>query len=137
MEMSQIFQGTFFELRFPDNWETEIIENIPCFFDPLGGGVVQIVATRGIADTSDLKPEMSKYLARHGLEYHEDKIVRYQTPSGLRAMACEFIREERFWLVQMLSEADKLIVFLFNSDEVPEQELAMNISQMVQSIKIA
>ena len=131
----QIFKGPFFEISFPEHWVVEVIENIPAFYDPLGAGALQVVASR--KETGyDLKSEMIKYMARHGMEYSDDAAVAYQTQNGLDCLATEFVREARFWLVQIMVRGDKLLIVTYNADETPGQELASLIGGMVQSIEI-
>ncbi len=132
-----LFQGPFYRLHYPDGWEAEIIENIPAFYDPEGGGALQIVAARRDPEMPfDIEAEMTRYLERHGMVYSEERVARFDTAIGMEAMACEFMRDNRFWLVQMLCRGDMLLLILFNSDTVPDQELALKISAVIRSVQV-
>lgn len=130
-----VFQGPFFELQFPTDWEHEIIENIPCFFDPDAGWVLQLAASTSPHGNFALDSEMRTYLEHNQLEYQEDRVVRYENAAGLECMACEFMKDNRFWLVQMLVRGPRLLVALLNSDQVPDTDLAGEISATVGSIR--
>ena len=130
-----VFQGPFFELIFPDDWEHEIIEHIPCFFDPDAGWVLQLAASTATSGNFDLESELRTYLEHNRLEFQEDRVVRYVNPAGLECLACEFMKDNRFWLVQMLGRGSRLLVALFNSDNMPDAELAGQISATVGSIR--
>ena len=122
-------------MQYPASWEAEVIEDIPAFYDPEGAGALQLVATRSTDDSCDLQAEMARYLERHGIEFQPDRIVGYKTESGLDAMVCEFLKEDRFWLVQMLTLDEKLLVVIYNADELPEPELIGILAAIIRSIK--
>lgn len=130
------FRGTFFRIGVPEEWEELIIEDIPSFFDPEGGGALQFAAFRQNDAAVDLALEMTRYLGNHGIEFSEDHVVRYQTPSGHSGMACEFEKEDRFWMVNLAAKADRLLFIIYNSDTRPDQELALTLSRVIQTLEI-
>ncbi len=131
-----VFQGPFFELQVPEDWEQEIIENIPAFYDLDAGWVLQIAATSNPGGAAyDPDTQMRTYLEQNGLEYQDDRVMRYQNASGLECLACEFIKDNRFWLVQIIVRGPRMLLIIFNSDETPAAELARDISGAVGSIR--
>lgn len=130
---ARIFQGPFFELQIPGRWEYEIIENVPAFFDPMGAGALQIAATR---DSRGLDEEMQRYLERNGLAFQEDRIARFQNSQGLECLACEFVKDNRFWMVQMIARETKLVIAMYNADETPAEEAATELAGLLASIRI-
>ena len=130
-----MFRGSFFQLLYPAHWEEEIIEDIPAFYDPEGSGVLQVVALRNKGGGEfDLAMEMERYLKRHSIQYDKDVVARFPIPSGLNCMACEFMRENRFWLVNLVAHADKMLIVLYNADEAPDVELARMVSEVIRSV---
>jgi hypothetical protein len=129
------FQGAFFELAYPDEWELEIVENIPCLFDLEAGWVLQLAASSSEDGNYDLNSEFTRYLEINQIEFQEDRVVRYENASGLDCLAAEFMKDNRFWLVQMIASGPRLLAALFNSDQVPDGELAAEISATVGSIQ--
>ncbi|MEQ8351659.1 MAG: hypothetical protein RH862_09255 [Leptospiraceae bacterium] len=131
------FRGTFFELLYPRDWEYEIIENIPCFFDPEGGGAVQVAAFRQPEGQDfDFDAEMERYLNGHGIQMDKSRIAEFSLASGLACRACEFVLEDRFWLVNMIVQGSRMILVLYNSDDIPEQETVQKISGLIQTIRL-
>ncbi|MBX7056811.1 MAG: hypothetical protein K1X75_02005 [Leptospirales bacterium] len=134
----RIFHGVFFQVFVPADWEQEIIENIPCFFDPDGAGALQLAATRRDAEEAfDPAEELRYYLEKNGVEYAEDRVALYHTPQGALAAACEYRRDGRFWMVQMIAEGRRMIVALYNADATPDEELARELSVILSSIRFS
>ena len=132
----KVFHGAFFDLAYPAEWELEIVENIPCLFDLEAGWVLQLAAsTLKDGGNYDLNSEFTRYLEINQIEFQEDRVVRYENASGLDCLAAEFMKDNRFWLVQMIARGPRLLAALFNSDQVPDQELAGQISATVGSIQ--
>ena len=129
------FRGTFFRLHYPTDWECEIIENVPSFFDPDAGWALQIAATRNASGDYDLRSELRTYLENNSIEFMEERVVAFETQSGLTALACEFTRENRFWMIQFLGSEDRMVIMIFNADEVPDHDLAIDISRAVGSLE--
>jgi hypothetical protein len=130
-----LFVGSCFEIEYPSLWEAEIIEDIPAFFDPDGAGALQIASILPGAGEIDLSVEMEKYLARHGISYQSDRVTFYKASSGHAVAACEFIVDERFWLVTLLCDGRHLLIATYNADEVPAPDDAAIISSAINSIR--
>ncbi len=131
----RVFQGKFFTIGIPVDWEEVIVEDIPSFFDPDGAGAFQVVALSHEGDDYQLEDEMRRFLTSHGVEFDEAGVVSYVAPEGYHAMACEFRKEDRFWMVQMAATGKRLVIIMYNSDEVPDRALSLTLSGMIQSLK--
>jgi hypothetical protein len=130
------FRGTFFDLEYPDAWEVEIIENVPCFFDPDGIGALQAAAFRNPEGMPfDPIEQLGLYLERNGVTLDSDRVALFDLPSGLQAAACEFMKEDRFWLVNCIVRGDKMLLILWNSDVVPDADTAAAIGRTVMTIR--
>ncbi len=134
MDDEQIFEGPFFRLRYPSQWDVEVIEDVAAFFDPEGAGAVQ-VACSVKSPPIDLAEEMKSYLARQGIDYHEESMAFYENGAA-QAVACEFVKQERFWMVTLLASRDRLIIVLYNADEVPGAETAEMILALIRSVEL-
>lgn len=128
------FEGVCFELEYPGHWEAEIIEDIPAFFDPAGSGALQ-VASLAVDSLPELEVEMARYLARHRITYDSEAATAYRSAHGQAALACEFVSQERFWLVTLMSAPSHLLVITYNADEVPGLEEARTISSVINSVR--
>jgi hypothetical protein len=131
----RLFRGTFFQLIYPAEWEMEIIEDIPAFYDPLSGGVLQCAASRNPDGPFDLPGEMRKFLERQQIAFEEDSIARFRTPGGQDCIACEYTREDRFWMVYMIALEDRLLIVMYNADEIPGPDQARSVSDVIASIR--
>lgn len=128
------FRGPFFQLQYPVLWVHEIIEEIPAFYDPEGSGAVQLAAVKNQpGNTFDLESEMTRYLHRHSIEFDAERMAHYQM-EDLDCMACEFVQEERFWMVTLMVKENKLLMVIYNADETPDVELAQSISGIIRSV---
>ncbi|MCB1176877.1 MAG: DUF3805 domain-containing protein [Leptospiraceae bacterium] len=126
----------WYSFAYPEYWEMEVIEGIPAFYDPNGAGAFLISAFKNInGENYDLDEEISRFLSQHEIKYEEDKVASFENSEGTKVKACEFISKERFWLVYILANGNKLIVCTYNSDESPDRELAQILTTMVSSIK--
>ncbi|MBE7439353.1 MAG: hypothetical protein HS115_12915 [Spirochaetales bacterium] len=128
------FEGVCFELEYPAHWEAEIIEDIPAFYDPAGAGAIQIASLARDA-MPELALEMTRYLARHRIAYESEAVTAYRSVHGQPAMACEFMSQERFWLVTLMGAPSHLLIITYNSDEVPAPEEARTISAVINSVR--
>lgn len=130
------FRGTFFELQYPDEWVVEIIEDVPCFFDPEGAGALQAAAFRHREGGSfDAMSELSAYLERVGMTPDAEKVGLFELPSGLQGAGCEFIKDERFWLANCVVQTDRMVLLLWNSDTTPDADAARAIGSAVMSLR--
>ena len=134
MKSARTFRGPFFALSYPDHWEELIVEDIPSFFDPDGAGVLQVAAFTREGGDYDLAHELKDYLERQGIDFEEREIYQYKNALGVNAMVCEYTREGRFWLVTVMGKANQLLIVMFNSDEKPDEEMAGQVSGVIQSI---
>ena len=131
----QTFQGPFFSLRLPSHWEIEVIENMPAFFDPEGNGVLQVAALKRQGQDYDIQAELERYLAQNQIEADPERMSRFRLPSGLNGIAVEYIVDNRFWMVNALGAGNQCLLAIYNSDEVPDQGMAMLISEALASIE--
>ncbi len=137
MESTRLFQGPFFQLHYPQSWECEIIENIPAFFDPEANWALQIAATHSPeGQPFHLLTEMHLYLEKNGLEFKRQQVSTYLNRHKWECAACEFIKEERFWLVHLLVHKNRMLFVIFNSDDIPDDPLARLISLLITSIEL-
>lgn len=132
--VKRTFEGPFFTLEYPGTWDHEIIEDIPAFYDRRGAGALQVAAVRNSDQLFSLEQEMSRYLQRHGIEYDSSKVL-FAKDGEKELATCEFVKEGRFWLVYMTSIGDRIVVAIYNADEVPGEEMASIISHILRSIR--
>ena len=111
------------------------IGEIPAFFDPDGAGALQVSAFENKLGNYNLSEELARFLTIHKIEYDEECIASFKNNLGSEIKACEFISEERFWLVYMISFGSKLIVCTYNSDERPDKELSIMLTNIISSIR--
>jgi hypothetical protein len=133
--MSQMFRGSFFELHYPGHWEEMIVEDIPTFFDPEGGGVLQIASTRKQDGLFDITWEFERYLNKQNIELDPAGIISYKNEQDIDCQVCEYTQDNRFWLVSVMAHMSHLIFVIYNSDIVPDPETAKLISEVMQSIR--
>lgn len=132
----KLFKGTFFEFEYPDEWEFEIIEHIPCFFDPEGSGALQTAAFRDPeGEPFDVLDELAAYLDRQEISVNADRIATFDLPFGAHAAGCEFMKDDRFWLVNCIVEKDKMVLLIWNSDDLPDRDTATAIGHSVMTMK--
>ena len=131
----QLFEGPFFRLRLPVQWEAEIIENIPAFFDPDGQGVIQVAAVRRNSGDFDAQAELERYLSRNNIEPDTERMARFQLPSGLNAVSVEYIVDNRFWMVTAATKGPQFVLLMYNADEVPGADTAMLISEIIATVE--
>lgn len=127
----------WYTMLYPAHWELEIIEEIPAFFDPEGAGAFQVYAFANKNGKYDLKNELIRYLKQHAIEYEEDCIASFTNNEGSEIKACEFISKERFWLVYMIAHNSKMVLCTYNSDESPDKELSIILTNIISSIRFS
>lgn len=132
----RLFSGPFFRLAYPRDWEMEIIEDIPAFYDADGAGALQVVASRKESGDYEPQEELERWLVRQGVEVAEDRITVYEGQPGVLCAACEFVRDDRFWMVQVMTAGTALLVVIYNADEVPDAETVGILSLIIRSITI-
>ncbi|MDX1958064.1 MAG: DUF3805 domain-containing protein [Leptospiraceae bacterium] len=124
----------WYVLAFPEYWMVEVIEGIPAFYDPEGGGALVVSAFKNVVGHFDLKLEMKRFLENHKVKYEKDKVAYFRNKQDCEIQACEFISSKRFWLVYMIGFENKLLVCTYNSDEVPDRELSGILTAIISSI---
>ena len=123
-------------MRYPiQEWEYEIIENIPSFFCQSQGWALQLASSRLAENTLDTEEQMSFYLEQNDIDEEKQKISTSSTMQGYPYICCEFTQSSRFWLVYMTSHLNSLLVLLLNADEIPDPVLTQNISDMLHSVQ--
>jgi Domain of unknown function (DUF3805) len=125
----------WYALAYPEFWTVEVIEGIPAFYDPESGdGALVLSAFKNRSGYFDLSEEMKRFLANYKVKYEKDKIASFRNKQNCEIQACEFISQERFWLVYMIAFQNKLLVCTFNSDAVPERETSEILTAIISSI---
>jgi len=131
----KFFDGSFFRLAYPDGWELEIIEQIPAIYDPHGSGALQVVASQEPQGTDfNVEQEIARYLERHQISVSDIELHSFYDRSGNECRTCEFIKDERFWMLHMTCRKDQMLLLMYNSDEIPGTELAHTISVIINSV---
>jgi hypothetical protein len=131
------FEGVFFEAEIPSGWEQEIIEDVPCFFDPEGAGALQLAAARSQTERDYYAPaELIAYLDRNGFELAADRVVTFTQADGSVGAGCEFLQGGRYWSVQIVSRGPLLVVVLYNADEQPDAELRAHLNHVKATLRI-
>lgn len=130
-------QMGWYTIQYPKDWMVEIIENIPAFYDPDdGSGALQISSFVNKKGFYELDSVMSQYLSQHGISFDSERTLATVDTDGNTIMSCEFISQQRFWMVYMVAFGNKLLICTYNSDEAPDPELSKILSYMLSSIKI-
>ncbi len=132
----RLFRGAGFEMLFPHDWEHLVVEDIPSFFDPEEGGVLQVASVKASSNHVDLKEELARYLIRQNVEFKEESVISYKMVHGGEGMACEFVRENRFWMVHVMAFQGRMLVVVYNSDQMPDQDSVKTLLEIIGSIKI-
>ncbi|MCB1191648.1 MAG: DUF3805 domain-containing protein [Leptospiraceae bacterium] len=128
----------WYSMLYPSNWNLEVIEGIPAFYDPEEGtGAFQVYAFYNKKGEYDLTQELIRYLQTHGVEYQEDCVASFINNEGSRIKACEFISKERFWLVYVLAHHSKMVLCTYNSDENPDKKLSKILTNIISSIRFS
>lgn len=50
-------------------------------------------------------------------------------------MACEFVKEERFWMVYMIANQKRMTLLTYNSDDMPPNYLVSELATVISSIR--
>ena len=125
----------FYSISIPIKWEQVIVEGVPAFFEKDGNGVLQIYALKNLKSSYSLDQEMKNYLYhQHSIKSYE-KVVSFIHEKKGQIRFIEFDKEDRFWLVYMLSKKDKMILITYNGQEKPESSFLQEIHLSVSSIE--
>lgn len=135
----KIFQSPlkWMTMLYPSHWETMIVEEIPAFFDPEGGGALQIFSFENLEKKFDLDEEMERYLSIHGMGGKSVEIISLTNEEEYDIRAAEFSLNDRFWIIFMLSnKINRMILATYNCDEIIDEMTAEYIFNAISSIKI-
>jgi hypothetical protein len=128
MDETRPFRGPYFTLEYPENWIFEIIEDIPAFYDPQGGGVLQVASVRSVGD-ANADREMDRWIAKFDISEY----VAYEK-DGVECRSVETVYEGRFWLFHLMVKGSRILFVMYNADERPDDTSARRLSAMIGSI---
>ena len=110
----------FYSIIIPRKWEVIVVEGVPAFFERDGDGVLQIYAFKNLNNDFNIDAEMEKYLfEQHNIEDF-DKILDFINKQKYQIRFYEFLKENRFWMIYMLSNKEKMILSTYNGDTKPD-----------------
>ncbi|PKA05420.1 hypothetical protein CH375_05305 [Leptospira ellisii] len=127
----------WYSMVVPAHWVHMVIEGIPAFFEENGSGALQVYAFENKAGSYDLHEELRRYLKTHEIDFEEDKVASFENEEGSRIMACEFRKEDRFWMVYMIANGKRMILLTYNGDETPAAYLVRDLTTVISSIRFA
>ncbi|RHX83775.1 hypothetical protein EHO98_12775 [Leptospira stimsonii] len=127
----------WYSMVVPAHWVQMVIEGIPAFFEENGSGALQVYAFENKVGSYILKEELERYLKTHEIDFEEDKVADFENEEGSKIMACEFVKEDRFWMVYMIANKKRMILLTYNSDEVPAEYLVKELTTVISSIRFS
>jgi len=139
MTQYQLFESPkkWFSMVYPVSWEMMVVEEIPAFFDPHGNGALQVYSFENTENNYDLDEEMERYLAVHEMSGQEIQTITLTNEDGYDIRACEFKKEDRFWILFMLGRGKgKMVLATYNCDAIIDEATAEIIFSSISSIKI-
>ncbi|MCZ8156157.1 MAG: hypothetical protein O9264_08560 [Leptospira sp.] len=125
----------WYSLLYPADWEHLVVEEIPAFFKPESGGALQFYAFESKVESFDATKELENYLKIHEIDFDEEKIATFENNEGTSIRACEFEKEERVWLVYMIANQKQMLLATYNSDEPVDDDLFLNLSNIISSVR--
>ncbi|MDL5244328.1 hypothetical protein QRD38_00635 [Leptospira weilii] len=125
----------WYSMVIPAHWIHMVIEGIPAFFEENGSGALQVYAFENKSGSYHLGEELKRYLETHKIDFEEDKIASFENEEGNKIMACEFVKEERFWMVYMIANQKRMTLLTYNSDEMPPNYLVSELATVISSIR--
>jgi len=151
-EKTQLFTSPreWYTIRYPRMWDMEIIDNIPSFFDPVSGtGALQIFSAQigknlpqedilrnyPFLAGKTLSDKMLLFLAEQHTNI-DDKNIKEFLLNDQIATAYEFFSHGRFYMVSMIQKKDIFLLLLYNCANVPSDEEAAVITEMIKSVNI-
>ncbi|MDH4200013.1 MAG: hypothetical protein OEV66_06490 [Spirochaetia bacterium] len=145
-----ISNDRLFSLEYPRMWDTENFENIPAFFDPLAGkGALQILAVNNtdvrnfemllkhypyLAGTK-LSDKMVLFLHFQDVPCQPDQLKMFSR-NEIRYIPFEYSHEGRFYMAVMMEKSGVLLVAVYNSASIPDEQESLIIGNIVNSIEI-
>ncbi|EMG12518.1 hypothetical protein LEP1GSC151_0383 [Leptospira interrogans serovar Grippotyphosa str. LT2186] len=127
----------WYSMVIPVHWVHMVIEGIPAFFEENGSGALQVYAFENKSGSYNLREELERYLKTHEINFEEDKITVFDNEEGSKIMACEFTKEDRFWMVYMIANRKRMILLTYNSDETPHNYLVNELTTVISSIRFS
>ncbi|MDF3820067.1 DUF3805 domain-containing protein [Leptospira sp. 96542] len=125
----------WYSLLYPATWEQMVVEEIPAFFHPDGGGAMQVYAFESKLENFDVNLELENYLKIHEIDYDEDKVAQFENNEGSSIRACEFMKEDRIWMVYMIANKERMILATYNTDEEITEELFQQLTNIISSVR--
>ncbi|TGM51556.1 hypothetical protein [Leptospira vanthielii] len=126
----------WYSFLFPANWEQMVVEEIPAFFHPNGGGALQVYAFESKLEDFDVDLELENYLKIHEIDYDAENVAVFENNEGTSIRACEFQKEDRVWMVYMVANQMRMILVTYNSDEEVGDELFQQLTNIISSVRI-
>jgi hypothetical protein len=126
----------WYQFVHPSYWKKEIIEGIPSFYEVDGAGAFQIFAFLNKSSDYTNLDALKKYLEYHEIEYDEEMVENYTNNYGMSILACEFEKENRYWIVYSLGSGSKTILCLYNSDIEISDKIFQELTDMISSFQI-
>ncbi|MCW7462679.1 hypothetical protein [Leptospira limi] len=125
----------WYSFLFPVTWEHMVVEEIPAFFHPDGGGALQVYAFESKLEHFDVDKELENYLKIHEIDYDPEKVAVFENNEGSNIRACEFQREDRVWMVYLVANKERMILLTYNSDEEVGDELFQQLTNIISSVR--
>ncbi|EOQ97878.1 hypothetical protein LEP1GSC195_1355 [Leptospira wolbachii serovar Codice str. CDC] len=126
----------WYSFLFPADWEQMVVEEIPAFFHPNGGGALQVYAFESKLEDFDVDLELENYLKIHEIDYDAENVAVFENNEGSSIRACEFQKEDRVWMVYMVANQMRMILVTYNSDEEVGDELFQQLTNIISSVRI-
>jgi hypothetical protein len=126
----------YYQFVYPASWKSEIIEGIPSFYQIDGVGAFQIFAFLNKNPDYTNLDALKKYLEYHEIEYDEDLVEDFTNSFDMRILACEFEKDNRYWIVYSLGSGSKTILCLYNSDVEISDHIFQELTDMISSFQI-
>ena len=152
MTTSQTFISPrkWFSLEYPRLWDMEVVDNIPAFFDPLGGqGALQVFSVQigprekikkeleafDFLKSEGLSAKMHHFLMNQQIVVPEEELTIYHRDQ-MQFIPYEYVLEGRFYMACMLQKKKIFLLVLYNCQGRPPPEEANTVSEIVRSIQI-
>ncbi len=150
----QKFQSSnrWYSLEYPRMWEMQIVENIPCFFNPIhGSGSLQLFSANlsqiKTLDTKQLDKfnflkganliqKMNLFLNTRQVIVKEQDLKIYVNDNNTQFVAHEFKQEDHFFTACMFQKKHIFLLGIYNCLGVPPIEESDIIGAILKSIEI-
>ncbi|MES0491324.1 MAG: hypothetical protein ABUK01_15125 [Leptospirales bacterium] len=150
-QLTQTFTSTegWYKLEYPRVWEMEVIDNIPSFFDPFfGNGAVQTFCVKTGTQPMDAKmrdnfpflngktliDKMNLFLFSQQINVANTDFKVYNR-DDVSYIPFEYEQEGRFFMVILMEKNNLVLLALYNSQQTPNKEEALIISNIIQSVE--